>query len=691
MQYDYVGVDSETTGLNHQNDEVIEVTAIEFNLSGETGKVLSFLCRPMSGTIPPHVTKINNITWDMVKDKKSYLKDGIREIIADFFGPRTVVGHNVINFDIKFLKINPKRTEDTLVMCRNHYKGGNKLKTACQRLGIKWDDKDAHRAEYDVRKCIELFIKLKEIEEKERVRDSEAPLFAKKRMNEKIITMGIIPTASDKELMETQSYSFSRINLFHQCPFKWYMQYIMKIKQPDVDYLVAGKICHKAAEWCGEWVYRETFSLKLAVYANIKGLDVKSGLYKKVCPIIAKENDIPERDVVFRDFGYYLYKHQGEIHKYFSGIKGLAGLIYEIDKTVDRNSYEKPSMPDRVSFDRIVKNAITFNKCTDANIVIDIGYIMDRFYEKKDFSLIPGDIMLTEKKLAFDRDWNLLSDFYSNKAFMRGIIDVLSYLTNIVIITDYKSSRKMMTVAQLKEDMQMKIYVLLTHHLLPENSYNKIIVRIEYVRFGKCVEYEITDVKSVADSAQQWIDDSMKMIEKEILKTDGAFEPKRNEYCHTCYLAEDGKCPLFNKQFMNNIDDPTQFLIKDVEDCETAWKRIEANKAENSRFTKLCKTFVNECTSEIKIDKHAYLDYYTEQNREFFSLATMKKLLEKGVKIETIIKKFNITEIKFNELVEDNNIEFSNDELNNISKVKTKTKFDAFTRKEAKDKGFLNA
>ena len=105
----------------------------------------------------------------------------------------------------------------------------------------------------------------------------------------------------------------------------------------------------------------------------------------------------------------------------------------------------------------------------------------------------------------------------------------------------------------------------------------------------------------------------------------------------------------------------------------------------------MCKTFVNGYSNEIKIDEHAILDYYVSEDRGFYPLATMKMLLKKGVKIEDIIKKFSITETKFNGLVENANVKFESGELDLISKVKTKTQFDAFTRKEAKSKNFLNA
>lgn len=712
-EFNYVCVDVETTGLNHQSDEVVEVTAIEFNLSGETGEAITQLCRPLIGYIPPVITKINGITWDMVKDKPNYIQDRIRENVAKFFGIKTIVGHNIIDFDIKFLKIRPKRMEDTLKMCRARYSGGNKLKTACQRLGIEWKDEDAHRSEYDTRKCIELFVKIKELERKEQKLHEDAPLFAsaieeRDRGINKIMSsvphlggdgvistkiktgvqrFGVIPTEGDKKLLATQAYSFSRINLFHQCKFKWYMIYIRKIKEIERDYLITGKITHKIAEWSGEWCYRELFANKLASWARTNKLSITDNTTND----ISKDLGVPIADVTFHDFGYYLYKHPGKIKDHFE-YRGLADIIYNIDKAIQSDSYEVPSMPDRESYNEIVEKAITLQGCVDPDIIKDIKYIMNRFYETKDFSLLPSEIILTEKRLAFDKDWNLLQDFYSNLAFIRGIIDVISYFGNCVIITDYKSSRKMATIEQLKEDMQMKTYVLLIYNFLPKDSYNKITVRVEYIRFGKIVEYDIDDVKAVADSALSWINNSIQQVEKEMMKSDGlAFEPTRNEYCHACFLGEDGKCPLFSKAIHNNIEDPFSFIVKDVEDCQSAWKRVEANKAENTRLAKLCKTFVQGCADKIPIDEHATLDFYTEESRSYFPIATMKILLEKKLDMKDIIKFFRINASSMDELLARHNIKLTNEELDKISKKKVVTKFDAFTQKEAKSKGYINA
>ncbi|GAF74149.1 unnamed protein product, partial [marine sediment metagenome] len=107
-EFEYVCTDVETNGLSHKVDEILEIVAIEFDLTGKTGKVLDYLCSPMSEYIPPKVSEINGITMDMVHDKPNYLKDGVQKEVAEFFGDRTIVGHNVVGFDLKFIKVNPK-------------------------------------------------------------------------------------------------------------------------------------------------------------------------------------------------------------------------------------------------------------------------------------------------------------------------------------------------------------------------------------------------------------------------------------------------------------------------------------------------------------------------------------------------------------------------------------------------------
>jgi hypothetical protein len=190
----------------------------------------------------------------------------------------------------------------------------------------------------------------------------------------------------------------------------------------------------------------------------------------------------------------------------------------------------------------------------------------------------------------------------------------------------------------------------------------------------------------------EWINSSIQNIEKEMLKTDGtSFQPTRNEYCHTCFLGEDGACPLFNKQISGNLDNPLSFSISTIDECRIAWKRIETNNAENSRLTKLCKLFVKQCEDPIKIDENAKLDFWMTKYREYDCKQTILFLLEKGFDVADFINYFNISGSGLKEFVEDKGVELTAEEIDKISVEKSKFMFDAFTPSEAKGKGFINA
>lgn len=690
MEFGYVYVDVETTGLNSSKDEIVEVSVIEFNLSNVRGDKIIQLCKPMSGRIPPDATAVHGITYDQVKDMPTYLTGGIRERIAKFVGKRVLVGHNVLEFDIGFLKIKPLAIEDTLKMCREKRgKGGNKLKSACRREGIEWDDNKSHRAEYDCDRGIELFIKLKNKESAAKSKSS-APLFdgeVKETQEAATVESGIIPTAADKSMMATQSYSYSRISLFLQCPFKWFMKYVRRQQEPPHDYFQIGKACHKVAEWAGEWCFREFFINKFAAYCEKKEVSIPDGI---VAEIFVKFGTNPA-DVSFRDYGAYLHDNQQKIKEY-TDCNGLATLSNKIDKDVRAEEFERPSIPDRETYDQMVQGAINKFGCTDPGTVSEIVYITNSFYRNQNFSLIPGEVTVTERKLAFDKDWNVIGDFFSPAAFFRGIIDVVHFYEGATVVVDYKTSRKMDSVKDLQNDMQLKCYVLLLYKYMPKGYLKRVIVRITYVRYGQTVECAFEDAAAVAEEATKWINDSIQQIELEVAKTDGdAFMPKRNEYCHSCYLAEDGKCPLFNKSMVGLIGDANKFVITDASDCERAWKRVEANKAENARLTKICKAFVESTDGRVSVDGQARLDFYIEKKREYDPELTLKWLLEHKVDIRYAIKFFSISPSSFETLLEKKELEINEDSLNEISKEKTSSRFDAFTEDEALEKGFLNA
>ena len=181
-------------------------------------------------------------------------------------------------------------------------------------------------------------------------------------------------------------------------------------------------------------------------------------------------------------------------------------------------------------------------------------------------------------------------------------------------------------------------------------------------------------------------------IETEMVRDDGkAFPPIRNEYCHSCHIGGDGKCPLFNKSLINQIDDPFNFVIDNAEDCVKAWKRIEVNKAENARLTRLCKSFVEKSEGSIIIDQNAILDFYTSKKIDYDTVKTVTLLLKKGMPIESILSFMSFPPSQVDKFLEYKEIKLTDEEIGDISEEKTRTEFDAFTADEVKSKNFLNS
>lgn len=95
---DCVVIDIETTGLDAQFDEIIELSAIKVR-NGQGTEQFSALVKPQYA-IPEFITELTGITNEAVRDAPM-LHDVLIEYMA-FIGDEVVVGHNV-NFDINFL------------------------------------------------------------------------------------------------------------------------------------------------------------------------------------------------------------------------------------------------------------------------------------------------------------------------------------------------------------------------------------------------------------------------------------------------------------------------------------------------------------------------------------------------------------------------------------------------------------
>ena len=159
----YVVFDLETTGLEPQKDEIIEIGACKI-LNGKIVETFSTFVKP-SRHIPKEITELTGIDDSMVEDAPT-----INYVLPDFYKfcyNCTMVGHNV-SFDISFIYNIAKKLSynfdnplmDTIEMARKKLPGlkNYKLSTVVDKLNIVLDN--AHRAINDATATAKVFIKL---------------------------------------------------------------------------------------------------------------------------------------------------------------------------------------------------------------------------------------------------------------------------------------------------------------------------------------------------------------------------------------------------------------------------------------------------------------------------------------------------------------------------------------------------
>lgn len=165
----YVVFDLETTGLNTENDEIIEIAAIKI-VDGQFTEKFSTFVKP-ENSIPKRITEITHIDDETVADAPK-----LSEVIPDFYRfvkDCTLVGHNISTFDIPLLNAQSAKVKyefdnnfiDTLVLAKNKLKLSKyKLGDVCSALNVNLVG--AHRAINDVAANAQVFLKLMKLKNK---------------------------------------------------------------------------------------------------------------------------------------------------------------------------------------------------------------------------------------------------------------------------------------------------------------------------------------------------------------------------------------------------------------------------------------------------------------------------------------------------------------------------------------------
>jgi CRISPR-associated protein Cas2 len=161
----YVVADVETTGLNSDRDDLLEIGAIKIANHEQIGSynVLININKP----VPPEIIRLTGITTQMTAEAGIPLLDAMGGFIS-FVENLPIVAHNS-DFDMGFLlsacakcglPLLTNRCIDTLLLSRRLLKGlqNYKLATLVKHFGIPHND--AHRSLGDCRVTWEIYKKL---------------------------------------------------------------------------------------------------------------------------------------------------------------------------------------------------------------------------------------------------------------------------------------------------------------------------------------------------------------------------------------------------------------------------------------------------------------------------------------------------------------------------------------------------
>lgn len=168
----YIAYDLETTGLNAETSEIIEIGAVKIEYH-QIVDTFQELIKPKK-KIPPRITEITGITNEMVENCRS-----IEEVLPDFLKfieKYPMVAHNA-NFDYSFIKKHymdiygktfSRRHYDTIKKYKQYYTGCSIKPDSCKLSDVILDilgneyyfdiySKDCHRALTDATSLYYIF------------------------------------------------------------------------------------------------------------------------------------------------------------------------------------------------------------------------------------------------------------------------------------------------------------------------------------------------------------------------------------------------------------------------------------------------------------------------------------------------------------------------------------------------------
>jgi ATP-dependent DNA helicase DinG len=95
----FVAIDLETTGLDFEKDEIIEVALVRFE-NGVQGESVDYLVKPVNATLRPFIESLTGISNADIESAEPFA--AVAGKIFSFIGDLPIVAHNAM-FDTGFM------------------------------------------------------------------------------------------------------------------------------------------------------------------------------------------------------------------------------------------------------------------------------------------------------------------------------------------------------------------------------------------------------------------------------------------------------------------------------------------------------------------------------------------------------------------------------------------------------------
>lgn len=160
--------DTETTGLDKNEDRVIEIGAVELVNRFSTGRTFHVYINPDGREIHPDAQRVHGISNTDLADKPVFA--AIADQFCEFIEGGKLVAHNA-GFDTDFINaefsrlglplVTNDRVIDTLQLARRkHPMGPNSLDALCKRYNIDNSHRTLHGALLDAELLAEVYLEL---------------------------------------------------------------------------------------------------------------------------------------------------------------------------------------------------------------------------------------------------------------------------------------------------------------------------------------------------------------------------------------------------------------------------------------------------------------------------------------------------------------------------------------------------